>query len=621
MMTSPDEQVESGEHEATFAGASAYAELQAPSETMEQAREQRVAAIAETYANLALAERDPNTDMSYVELSREKVRCYRQLRSEGPEAVSHLLRGMQEQRYSEAVGFDLVEACATTASADELGAYVSQQPGTLEYRLEITLMRIGSDAQLPQLASYVDQPADPAARSGEQERNQRQRLRSAIAVAVGLEQQAASEHKPQWQKFIATSVERHNSLSTEQKLTAKELGWMQEGTTPDMLQEEYILQFFTSSDDPDFGPSNRQRNLENKVPLPKLERWEVVENLIALKEERLDLPPGDNPRRQRLLETMTYHEKNPSPHAITLGLEVEVEREAFTDREPADATADERADAEYQRRLDFRRTEQLGVPAGNDAEWEFALLPAEHYLTTSRETQALMQLGLIPSEYPQPAHLTIGGITSRGPTGKAAFMLARGLEATGWSTSAERVRQPIDGDPTDNWLFKGKGGLKEREPDEISGAATSAVELRILEVHGQSGLHRTLRTAYGLGAATSAFQEVAKPDRPLPNADQQELAQIWEDYSDAAGQLFERYGMANPAQQEWTTITHIDPETQTPASHEFGADFLRFAELLSEAETPDTDGAKFQEAAQDLALAGRRRAMAVLDRTRPTPAS
>ncbi len=329
------------------------------------------------------------------------------------------------------------------------------------------------------------------------------------------------------------------------------------------------------------------------------DRLDAIRGLYALADEQLNIGPG---RRNsgRILQRLESKER-PSRYGVGLGIEIEIERSSLTAPEyPEEMSVDELADIMIARLAMLDRASAAGVPSpleeGPGILKEYAHLPAKHYITLSREVQLLAALGLVNPEYTEhPLHVTTSRVTSQGPKGKGVVLLTRALEATGWCSSAERIRRPIG--EFGSWAFKGKSGIKERERQEIVGDAQCATETRTWTVRSLSGLNRTLRSWYGLGGALRAYQTEGKLD-PV----QKELSAVWQEFDTAAQAVFFEYGM-DACYGDWRAneikprLYNIYPKT------DMGADFMRLADLLEQAASdPNSDGAHFQEKMQQVVI-------------------
>jgi hypothetical protein len=279
---------------------------------------------------------------------------------------------------------------------------------------------------------------------------------------------------------------------------------------------------------------------------------------------------GDNVYNRRL-EELEFKEENAPPYMPTLGIEIEVFEKSLR---PSNMGDEEWEEHRLKLLEGFEETERAGLPRGGDAFWEFANKPVRYYGTLSREVQTLVAASLINPDFKRhPMHLTVGGIYSTGKKGHEAYVLSRALEATGWSTTGWRLLKPLK---SDSWTAKGENGLLERYYSE----GNYAVEIRTLQFQDQSGLDRTLRSAYFLGAALKAFQK--EPDDR--DDVEKELTEIWHQFSMELGAIFRNHGIEDPAFQwegsYWGKVSEpltamaklMKQGVEDPES--FGADFM-----------------------------------------------
>jgi len=338
------------------------------------------------------------------------------------------------------------------------------------------------------------------------------------------------------------------------------------------------------------------------------ERLQIVKNLRhEIKEEKKmkgGEPEEDDTKflRRHYLE---YREKNPSALAPTLGIEIEI-REATVlperlhlnsapgwSTEEGSQWREERDKAKEK----YRKTEKLGVPYGGDKFWEFSHKPVRHYLTLSREVQALIEMGLInKTDQKHPLHLTIGGITSdMTGGGEEAFLLARVLEASAWSVRGRRLLRPFYS-KMNVWGCKGEAGGKDRLPGELQIGAKRGVEIRTFQLQSLAGLDRLLRSSYLLGAALKSWQEENhtykknKKDKP----ERKRLAEIWSEFSLKTEELFKKFNLADP-KNIWTLPYSHDKDQKS--------EFWTLARLIDEAEAdPKSQGAEFVKEVRELII-------------------
>ncbi|MEK7074310.1 MAG: hypothetical protein AAB968_00930, partial [Patescibacteria group bacterium] len=330
--------------------------------------------------------------------------------------------------------------------------------------------------------------------------------------------------------------------------------------------------------------SENQRDDELQDAYQKHRFKEVESRLETVKRLRHKIKKGENTQEEPEDEDtqflrrhwLEYREDHPSPYTPTLGVEVEIREQSVLPPEAKLWSETKREQFLNKKKKPYRETETLGVGAGKDKFWEFANEPTRYYATLSREVQALIEMGLINPNYPRhPLHITIGGITlgvqmhelyehadSRAVTveeaadhfisgsGKETFVLARTLEAAGWSTTGGRLLRPYLTKGEHNaWGVKGVGGVKERKSSEIKLGIREAVEFRTFQLQNLTGLDRTLRSAFLLGAALHAYQTEARGESVTTGEDpviREQLSAIWEKFSHESQKIFSAYNLADP---------------------------------------------------------------------------
>jgi hypothetical protein len=358
---------------------------------------------------------------------------------------------------------------------------------------------------------------------------------------------------------------------------------------------------------------------KNKM-LSAVGRLEIVKNLRieAQKEKDPDTDPEepDDFLRKHFLE---YKEKNPSSYGVTLGIEIEIPEKTVLPKELVkNYSYDDEVYAERNKYYKkFREAEKIGVPNGGDLFWEFAHQPARNPLTISREVQALVGMGLINKKYAKyPLHVTLGGITSNSDdTGYQAHVLSHALEATGWSTNANRLTRPYK-TRYGSWTQKGDAGIRERvegwnevKTDKDLGIRDVGVEFRTLQFQSLSGLDRHLHSAYYLGTALRAYQDrkQSKQDTDLVRA---ELADIWMEFSEKCSRLFTDIGLDVPS-QKWRINCDYSNEQSS---------FKDLAKILGEGTTnKESKSAKFIHDMRLLIIQTRTKVKEVLEKEKPMP--
>ena len=177
-------------------------------------------------------------------------------------------------------------------------------------------------------------------------------------------------------------------------------------------------------------------------------------------------------------------------------------------------------------------------------------------------------------------------------SGKETFVLARTLEAAGWSTTGGRLLRPylvkgVHG----AWGAKGVGGVKERKSDEIKLGIHEAVEFRTFQLQNLTGLDRTLRSAFLLGAALHAYQTEARGESVTTEGDpviREQLSAIWEKFSHESQKIFSAYNLADP-KNAWHAPSYADSADMRAENP-----FKHLGDTIDEArQHPDSQGAEF----------------------------
>jgi hypothetical protein len=351
--------------------------------------------------------------------------------------------------------------------------------------------------------------------------------------------------------------------------------------------------------------------------LSAVERLEIVKRLriLAQKEKDPDADPeeSDDFLRRHFLE---YKEKNPSPHSVTLGIEIEIpEKTVLPKNLVKNYSYDDEVYAERNKYYKkFREAEKIGVPNGGDLFWEFAHQPARNPLTISREVQALVGMGLINKKYAKyPLHVTLGGITSFGDEGTGAFLLSHALEATAWSTNADRLTRPYR-TQRGSWTQRGGSGVRQRDGsfDEMKRSSeqnigNTGVEFRTLQLQSLSGLDRHLHSVYYLGTALRAFQE--RKQKGDNNTIREELADIWTEFSRKCSELFIEIGLVE-LPQKWRINCDYSNEQSS---------FKDLAKILEEGTTnKESKSAKFIHGMRLLIIQTRTKVKEILEKEQPT---
>lgn len=381
---------------------------------------------------------------------------------------------------------------------------------------------------------------------------------------------------------------------------------------------------------------NKFVEVESRLETVKRLRYEVKKEK-EIKEEPED-EEGKFLRRHRL----EYREDHSSPYTPTLGIEIEIREQSVLPPEAKQWFEGDRERFLEKKKQPYRKTEKLGVPAGKDKFWEFANAPTYYYATLSREVQALIEMGLInPSYSRHPLHITVGGI-SLGvsmndlynqntvsieqsadklipESGKETFVLARTLEATGWSTTGGRLLRPyLAKGEHSAWTIKGVGGVKERPRHQIDLGVSKAVEFRTFQLQNFAGLDRTLRSAFLLGTALRAYQTDAE-EAPLEVDEdpviRKQLSEIWEKFSHESRRIFSTYDLADP-QSVWQTPSYADSDDQRRKNP-----FKHFGDIINEGRYhPQSRGAEFVAEMRGLIIATRKQVADVIYKKIPSVA-
>ncbi|HSX02924.1 MAG TPA: hypothetical protein VLI05_06475 [Candidatus Saccharimonadia bacterium] len=579
-----------------FQGADAYRDLTA---NTSETNQEDLTALTHEFAAIQLKLKPSDAEKTRA------VALLRQFRQEGAPAAHAVLQELSQGRLIPELSASLVNAAATRENVPEIADYVVQQ-GKMEQPLRVALARLGDDQLLPHLAAYASHAIatepDPEYRS--------YKMNDALFVASAIEHRATSEaSREQWQQHVEGWLDEYVKGVRHRGQRAEALNYFRTISRPEVLALAYAQEFFNDSvNDPDFGQSLRRKPDLMVSSQGSGKRSETLQNLWVLMERPLSSHTPEQFKERLIIAA--YQEDNPSPYSTTLGIEVEIEEESLLVDDNLNLSSEEREARAYQRQANYRHSEQLGIPAGSDAMWEFAPRPAYSYLTHTREVQALMQADLLRNEYSYPLHLTGAEVSTNGPAGNEVYTLLHGLEATGWSCSAERLEQASTA-PEGGWACKGNGGIMERSSEDIQGDASTAVELRTLEAKGLSGLNRTMRSASALFSALKAHTQLLEHPKEAADPSKTELAAAWQQYSAQMNDLFASHQMTRPSDDPWAA------RFSAGKGLALSPDFLTLADLLRSAEQGEDRGRQFQQAAQDIVLQTRRRVMAVLDRTRP----
>lgn len=352
-----------------------------------------------------------------------------------------------------------------------------------------------------------------------------------------------------------------------------------------------------------------------------------------------ELTSGQAPDQERgFPELVARHqlgelEANPHPATPTIGIEIEVRKDALLPEDSADWTFEQKQEYLARLKTKFENIEFSLIPpdvTDTHAFHEFAFEPKHNYLTLSREVQMLKKRGFIPESLRPPAmHITIGGINAKLDRRQEneAFALCRIIEATAWSTSHHRLlrRYARRTDEAIGWDCKGLAGVLDKKHDSFIKTNTDAamVEFRTFQLKDIAGMNRTLAAFQTLGAAAAAAQRArgfSSGSKDMSD-DDLELAAIWGQFESEVKQLFSEHGLRNPKRP----YAPLQPENDTEGRYlrSVGAEelhvrsgFYKLAELLKEAtEDPTSDGSLFVSDARKLVIeAGRKIAPVIYKR-------
>lgn len=196
----------------------------------------------------------------------------------------------------------------------------------------------------------------------------------------------------------------------------------------------------------------------------------------------------------------------------------------------------------------YELTEQVGIPRGNDAFWEFAHSPTFAHETLAAEVGILFDAKLIPDGYGHSLHVTLGNIDIHG--GGPAIVVGA-LELL--SGASDRIRLGMLSNRNRGnvgWARKGKDGLLARQADAVLLEQDHAVEFRTLSAPSKEQVAETLRSAQMLGAVLISYrsrQEVSEA---------RQLSKLWPEFRSALYLLWEEKDL--PAKSWGTPRLHRD---------------------------------------------------------------
>lgn len=152
----------------------------------------------------------------------------------------------------------------------------------------------------------------------------------------------------------------------------------------------------------------------------------------------------------------------------------------------------------------YKFTEEIGIPKGNDAYWEFANSPAYSHQTLSTELDILIEAGLIPADKEHSLHVTLGDLATKG--GGVHLMLAN-LEMM--YANPARIEMAVLGNRyrgSNTWARRGNDGVRSRHPAELKLGSSSASEIRTLSMGEHADHKEILRSSQLHGAILKAYR-------------------------------------------------------------------------------------------------------------------
>lgn len=596
---------------------------------------------------LLYAEAGENMEMSMGMRDHASVEMRRRLRDEDGKAAAYIFELLERRatidNFESYNDICLLDLCASERDAEKIGELLVRddialaRDRSIKGRILEILTRIGTPENADHLLRFASKCFRAPSSGGFQRQDAMKAFNALFAINVRIDEENENAHGriEDAMEDIKRTVHEH----TGQEITSDEesemgLSLLTGEVFTDFASFFEVLEPRESNDSPDsydYFDSERNmswedeqdREMENDYYENKFteveSRLEVIRRLHheIKKEQEIKEDPEDEESKFIRRHWLEYREDNPSPYTPTLGIEIEIRERTIPLPEGSERWSDnERSHFLFeQKRREYEQTEALGVGRGNDAFWEFAHNPVRNYTTLSREVQALMEMGLINPDYPRHSlHITIGGISlgvsmselygedgmsieqaadSLMPeSGKETFVLARTLEATGWSTTGGRLLRPyLTKGAHSAWAIKGVGGVKERPSHQIKLGVKKAVEFRTFQVQNFAGLDRTLRSAFLLGTALRAYQTEAQ-GAPLERDEdpviREQLSQIWENFSHESRRIFSTYNLTDP-QGAWHAPFHGDLYDDRAKNS-----FKKFGDVLDEArQHPQSRGAEF----------------------------
>jgi hypothetical protein len=573
-------------------GDSAYAQYEAAPPSYTAADKEQVLSIIDQEE----ARRRSEFGVPAAEREMNQIPFRLQLRNSGPVAAAAILDAANNEidRFR---AMNYLELCAGPENASAILTLMDKQRQRHEgcEPLCNTLQRTIDVPCIPELYAYVGDTTDPS----EDER----RLHDALIIALSAAQRELDPGRRQQWIDVVDDLAASDRPDGTPFLQPGMLESLQKATTPGKIALQYARLFYAET--PDTSMNYQPHDGQSTDDLGRLN---TARNLHAIAEERGAVQRGDT-IAPFILSRLTRLERMPSPYSVPVGVELEVTESSLMG--PAEGSLHDITARIETKMADIVRVIGAGVPERDEDAGEmfieFATDATYQYETIGREVQHMLALNVVGEHQRTPLHMTIGNITTQGPKGRVSYIIARCLEATGWSCDGERLRQGLVGINT--WALRGAAGLHEREADSIQLGSTAAVEQRTLIFKDQDGFIRTLRSGTLLGAAGAAYQYEGDRDAVRTG-----LAQIWETFDAAACALFQEYGMASPSDSDTWIATELDyDDSSRKIEPHLCQNFRQLANLLDEAETnPDSDGAHFQDAVQRLIISHRSQVAALL---------
>lgn len=598
-------------------------------ESLSEAQEQILTPEDRARLDQLFLETKENSSLFAGYRNQESVEARLRWRDEGRKAVAYLLEIINNTAhlatYESYQYVCLLDLCASSDDAQKIGALLLRDDVTFlgdrsfKSKFLRILERIGTPENTDQLVQSAERCLDAPYGSLLKKEDSMDVISVLWSIGLRIDTEyAENEENEQYQEVhrqlgnAGQRIRENLRDRTGQEITDYEeqlLGeslWYREAAFASLFEVQEEQESDDSHDPYDYESDERNMSWEDEQDdemedsyrenkFAEIEsRLEVIKRLRheIKKEQKIKEEPEDDEGKFLRRHWLEYREDNPSPYAPTLGIEIEIRERTLLPPEAKNWIKDEKIDFVEPKRKLFERTEKLGVGRGLDAFWEFAHNPVRHYTTLSREVQALMDMGLINKQYRKHSlHITLGGVTSKGPGGKGAFVLARALESTGWGVTSGRIMRPYLL-KRGAWTYKGRAGVKERDASEMQLNTSRGIEIRTMQVQGLTGLDRLLRSSYLLGTALRAYQERGLDD-PIVSVDAGEemretLAKIWLSFAQETKTIFHKYGLADPS-IIWKVPDRDHEEGEAPTG-----DFVPFAALLDEArQHPQSLGAEF----------------------------